>query len=100
YATPIYSAKASIIIKDESGRGAGSELLEELGIAKSGTGDFDNELGILSSRRLMREVVKSLDLHIQFYLEGEVRNIELYDEVPFNLQVLRLDEAALRDLGS
>lgn len=100
YATPIYSAKASIIIKDESGRGAGSELLEELGIAKSGTGDFDNELGILSSRRLMREVVKSLGLHIQYYLEGEVRNIELYEEVPFNMQVLRLDEAALRELGS
>lgn len=99
YSTPIYSAKASIIIKDESGRSSGAEFLEDLGIASVGTSDFDNELGILSSRRLMREVVKSLNLHVQYFLEGEVRNIELYERVPFNMQILRLDEDVLRSIG-
>ncbi len=98
YATPVYSAKASIIIKDDSS-GGGADFFEDLGIAGMGTKNFDNEMGILRSRRLMKEVVKSLDLHIQYFIEGKVRAIELYEEVPFSMQVLKLDEEIIRKTG-
>ena len=100
YTTPIYSAKASIIIKDESaGSGVGTAIYSELGIGGMGANNFDTELGILKSRSLMEEVVKSLNLQIQYFKEGKLRTVEIYDEIPFNLQVMRLNEAALKKLG-
>lgn len=99
YATPLYSAKASIIIMDESSGGGGADLFEDLGITGLGTKDFDNEIGILRSRRLMKAVVKSLGLHIQFFIEGQFRAVELYEDIPFALQVLQLDENKVRQAG-
>ncbi|WP_424494674.1 GumC family protein [Salinimicrobium sp. GXAS 041] len=100
YTTPIYSAKASIIIKDESsGSGVGTAIYNELGIGGMGANNFDTELGILKSRSLMEEVVKSLNLQIQYFKEGKLRTVEIYDEIPFNLQVMRLNETALKKLG-
>lgn len=99
YATPVYSAKASIII-NETGNGAGGNVYAEMG-AFTGmpNNDLSNELGILQSRNLMQEVVKSLDLHIQYFIEGQVREVEIYDDIPFKLQVMRFSEEDLKAVG-
>lgn len=100
YTTPVYSAKASIIIKDESlDSGVGAAIYSELGIGGMGANDFDTELGILKSRRLMEEVVRSLNLQIQYFIEGQLRDVEIYEDLPFSVRVLRLDEAQLKKLG-
>src|SRR5690606_23806738 len=41
----------------------------------------------------------SLNLHIQYFKEGNVRRVELYDNLPLSLQVLKLDEAKLKKNG-
>lgn len=100
YTTPVYSAKASIIIKEESDKGAGSALYAELGLLSGlGSGSISNETAVLQSRRLMKDVVKSLGIHIQYFKEGQVRTVEIYDDIPFNLQVLKLDEDLLKKTG-
>ncbi|MCY2687553.1 GumC family protein [Salinimicrobium sp. TH3] len=100
YTTPVYSAKASIIIKDKSvDSGVGEAIYSELGIGGMGANNFDTEIGILKSRRLMAEVVKSLNIQYQYFKEGKFRTIEIYDNIPFSMQVLRMDEARLQELG-
>lgn len=99
YTTPIYSAKATAILKSD-GQGGEMAIYSELGLNGMGSNDLVNEIGILQSRSLMKEVVKSLDLHIQYFKEGNVRKVEIYDKIPFSLQVLRLDEDKLKNLGS
>lgn len=99
YTTPVYNAKASIIINKDAGigttsLGSGLDALEG-----GGSNNLDNELGILKSRRLLTDVVKSLNLNVEYFKEGKVRTVEIYDDVPFDLQVLRWDEDKLKDLG-
>lgn len=100
YTTPLYSAKTTVILKDESSQGAESIIYAELGLLnRPGTKSIENELGILRSRKLMNDVVKSLDLNIQYFIEGKVTAIEIYEDLPFSLQVLQLNENLLKDFG-
>lgn len=98
YSTPVYSAKATIILNSGE-KGSGTAIYTEMG-AFSGAGeDLINEVGIMQSRTLMKDVVKSLNLHIQYFKDGKFRTVELYEDLPFSLQVLSLNEFKLEELG-
>lgn len=100
YATPQYSATTTIILKDETSRGPESLILAEFGFSNSSMSKtMENELAILRSRRLMKDVVKSLNLNIQYFVEGKVNILEIYEDIPFSLQVLRIDELRLKEIG-
>src|SRR5690606_27310177 len=98
YTTPVYQTTASIIVKDEKNGGAMSELaaFEGMGIFNGmGTNSLENELGILRSKRLMTDVVKNLQLNVQYFIEGNVMTSEVYAEKPIDVQILQLEETAL-----
>ena len=102
YTTPIYSASATIIINEENANGSGSEMsaYENLGfISGLSTNSLEKELAILRSRRLMKDVVKTLNIHIRYFMEGNIREIEVYKNHPFNLKVLKFDDDKLKSLG-
>ncbi|MCP9199587.1 polysaccharide biosynthesis tyrosine autokinase [Gramella sp. GC03-9] len=92
YSTPVYSASASIIINEESGSGSSSEMLDVGLAAGLKTNNLEKEIAILKSRRLMKRVVKALDLNISYYIEGQVRDVELYKDLPFDLKILKFNE--------
>src|SRR5688500_600058 len=72
YAIPIYKVSANILIKDEKKGMGESELLEALnpfGSAKI----VENEIVILRSRTLIKEVVHNLKLYAPVYHEGRIR---------------------------
>lgn len=102
YATPIYRASASFIISGEDSKDTGSEMASysNLGLLNGlKISNIDNELAILRSRRLMKDVVSALRVNIQFFINGSVQTIEIYDNLPFSLKVLRIDDAKLKELG-
>lgn len=100
YTTPLYIAKTTLIIKDDSSKGPESSIYADLSLLTgSGTKSIENEIGILRSRRLMYDVVKSLNLHIQYFIEGRVNAIEMYENAPIAIQVLQLDEKELKNAG-
>ncbi|WP_081212179.1 GumC family protein [Salegentibacter sediminis] len=99
YSTPEYSTTASIIIKDEEGKNAGSEMaaFADLGLLGGmGASSIENEIGILNSKRLMSNVVKALNLNVTYFEEGPVKAVELYERSPLQVQVLKMDERELR----
>src|SRR5690606_16166125 len=100
YTTPVYSAKTTIILQDEAGSGAGSVVYSDLGLNTMASNNLTNEIGILNSRRLMKDVVKSLNLHIQYFKKGNVRDVELYMNSPISVQVFKLDEEKLNKMGT
>lgn len=100
YTTPQYSAKTTVILKDESSKGPESTIYADLNLLSgSGTNNIENEIGILRSRRLMYNVVKSLNIHIQYFIEGRFKAIEVYENSPVLIQVLQLDEKELKNAG-
>ena len=65
WATPIYNISATVLIKDEKkGGGAGlSSELEDMGLSglMTSSKNIDNELEVLRSKTLVKEVVNQLD---------------------------------------
>ncbi|MCC8145445.1 MAG: hypothetical protein LIO93_03180 [Bacteroidales bacterium] len=49
--------------------------------------NFDNEIEILNSETLMKLVVDSLNLGVEYYEEGRVRDREIYTQTPILVQV-------------
>jgi len=102
YTTPIYSASATIIINEENANGSGSEMsaYENLGfISGLSTNSLEKEIAILRSRRLMKDVIKTLNIHIRYFIQGNIREIEIYKNHPFNIKVLKFDDDKLKTLG-
>lgn len=86
--TPLYTVSSSVLIKDNKGQASGNEAsLADLGFVTSSTQNFDNELEILQSRTLLKKVVTSLDLYINYSLPGQFRDEELYKQSPVKVWV-------------
>ena len=95
YATPIYTAQGSILIKNESNRpggGGGDDKFEDL-FMNSGTSNIQNEMEVLKSRPLMERVVKALDLDVNYFAVGKIRSPNIYKNRPFNLQILEIADS-------
>jgi tyrosine-protein kinase Etk/Wzc len=91
YVTAQYSAFASIMIKDNSKSGISAELaaFEDLGIIGGGSANnTDNEIEILKSRKIIGNVVDSLDLTTSYFFEGRIKRSELYNQSPIFLEFI------------
>lgn len=99
YTTAEYSTTASIIIKDEKGKSPSSELaaFADLGLLGGmGASSIENEIGILRSKTLMSQTIKALDLNVTYFEEGTVKARELYNQSPYRVSTLQLDEEKLQ----
>lgn len=90
YTTQIYSASATIIIKDTQNGAGLSELgaFESIGVVGSNANSLDNEIQILKSRRIMNKVVLDLGLDIQMFKEGKIKELDLYNDHPISIKVV------------
>ena len=91
YATPIYEASATLIIKDERrGGGEDSKILESLDLIASKK-TIENEIEVLKSRALMEKVVKALYLYAPVSVEGKLKSGDAYVLSPIKIEVLNPD---------
>ncbi|AZQ44681.1 GumC family protein [Nonlabens ponticola] len=88
YTTEIYKADSSILIKDTRAGGV-SELgaLGDLGVLGNSFNTVENEIEVLTSRRMMANVVEQLNLRVSYFREGNFKTSEAYGNLPFQLIV-------------
>lgn len=85
FQTPVYRVSASIMIKDDKKNGSGNATdLESLGLGGmiTSTQSIDNEIEVLRSKTILKEVVNNLELYIAYYDEDEFPKKELYKSSP------------------
>ena len=85
FQTPVYRVSASIMIKDDKKNGGGNTAdLESLGLGGmiTSTQSIDNEIEVLRSKTILKEVVSNLELYITYYDEDEFPKRELYKTSP------------------
>ncbi|MFV0545362.1 MAG: GumC family protein [Bacteroides sp.] len=91
YTTPIYNISASVIIKDDKKGGAAGATaeLESLGLGgmMSSSKNIDNEIEILRSKTLIKEVVNSLGLYTSYTSEDEFPSKILYKDSPILVNI-------------
>lgn len=85
-ATPVYDITATVLIKDDK-KGGGASMsseLEKMGLDGfvSSSNNVDNEIEVLKSKSLAREVVNNLGLFVTYKDEDEFPNRELYRTSP------------------
>ena len=106
FQTPVYQVSASIMIKDDKkGGNSGSADLENLGLGGVITSaqSIDNEIEVLRSKTILKEVVNSLALYITYYDEDEFPKREMYKTSPVVVNLTaqeadKLPSAALIDM--
>lgn len=85
-ATPVYNISATVLIKDDK-KGSGASMsseLEKMGLDGfvSSSNNVDNEIEVLRSKSLAREVVNHLGLFVTYKDEDEFPSRELYRTSP------------------
>lgn len=97
YTTPVYKITAKIMIKDTKKGGYTSEMvaLEDLGFLSS-TGGIDNEIEVLKSKSLVKDVVMDLKLYTTYFEQGRIGKHELYKTSPISVD---LEHGKVADLN-
>jgi capsular exopolysaccharide synthesis family protein len=94
--TPQYEINASILIKDDKKIGGGNSgamsMIEELDLFSSKK-IVENEIEILRSYTLLEEVVKDLNLNVQYTVKDGLRTKMLYRDAPVKIEVVTPTEA-------
>ena len=95
YASPVYKVSGRMLVKDEDKRRNATQMLanmQDLGFLSNSTG-IDNEVEVLQSRVLLRDVVKDLKLYAEYKREGRVKNALVYAKQPISVDLdpLHLD---------
>ncbi|WP_435415583.1 GumC family protein [Polaribacter aestuariivivens] len=91
YTPSQYSAVTTIMIKDNQKSGISKELeaFKDMGIVGSGSSNnTENEIEIIKSRKIVGQVVDSLNLDIIYYIEGRVIKKELYTSSAVKLKFI------------
>ena len=83
YATPVYSANASVIIKQDK-KGDATDIMQNLGTF-SADQNLQNEIQILKSRNILTKTLKALDFDVSYELKDDAKSRELYKHCPFEI---------------
>ena len=100
-ATPVYNISATVIIKDDKkGGNTGSMAgLEELGLSglTGSSQNIDNELEVLRSKTLVKEVVNLLNLYVSYTDEDEFPSKNMYKTSPVLVSLTPQEAEKLSD---
>lgn len=99
YTPSVYNIQASVLIKEEkkSGSGTGAmEALADLGFMTSAD-NIDNEVEILHSKSLIRDVVTELKLYTTYMYKGRIGKVELYGSSPVTVDMNEADLQWLKE---
>jgi len=94
-----YSVSMSLLLKESTNSSApsGSAIgsLQELGILST-TNNVDNEIVMLSSPNLVRQVVHALELQTSYYEKGQLRNTDVFKKCPYYVRLVNIAPDSLR----
>lgn len=93
YSTPVYKINAKLLVTDEQ-KGASatgtSAFMGDFSSLFGGVNSVDNEAEILKTRYLMEQVVGKHNAQINYFIPGDVRDVEIYP-APFEVSLLHPD---------
>ena len=90
YKVPVYEATATILVKDEKKGIDDSQIMESLNLF-GGKKIVENEIEIIRSRTLLKEVVKNLHLYSPVYEEGKVNTVPAFAKSPIEIELREPD---------
>ena len=90
FAKPQYEVTANIMVEDEKKGADESKLLQALNITSSTI--VDNEIEVIQSKELLKEVVDSLRLYAPIYRKGTFVLFSAYNSSPVSIELKEPDK--------
>ncbi|THD66788.1 polysaccharide biosynthesis tyrosine autokinase [Robertkochia marina] len=94
--TSQFASSTSILLGEEVSNSPEQAFFKEFNIT-NGNQKIEDEIAILKSRSIMMDVVKTLNLNFQYFVQGRVNALELYKEdVPILVNFMVADSVVER----
>lgn len=101
YATQQYLISSTMLLQQHPNTPEASSQFSNGGVSNvlNVADNIKNEGDVLRSRNLMKEVVQSMHLNLQYFSNSGLLATEIYEEAPFSVQLvkLRVDSLQKRD---
>jgi len=93
YAVPQYQSITNLKFeKKQSDITSALSDLDNLGIGLGNADELKSEVAVISSRPILMEVVKNLNLNVQYFSGGEIKDSELFTNLPVTAKIIAYNE--------
>lgn len=92
YATQIYGASGTMLIKSEQTSGR-DDKVEEILVGSNRIQNIQNEIEILKSKPLMERVVHKLNLQFSYTAIGKIKELNVYKQGPFLAEAFEISDS-------
>lgn len=86
YSTNVYSSSGILLIKNDKPSNNSNDKVEDILSGGSRVQNLQNEIEILKSRPLMARVLNRLNLQFSYFVEGRVKDMNIYGVTPFTVE--------------
>ena len=94
YTTPIYNVTSSVVLKEVRNQRFEPSIGGMDGLQLGGLGavtNLENEIYILQSRSIIRNVINRLNLHTSYIVSGRIKSSDLYKDSPVIVSMAQSD---------
>jgi capsular exopolysaccharide synthesis family protein len=93
YSTDTYKIAATIKIADSKEQNALKEVnqVNDYGLFKQDHNSVEDEMQVIGSRSIIESVVERLNLNVQCYIQGSIKELEIYKNPPLTINFLEND---------
>ncbi len=92
YTIPQYQASSEVMIINDNEDTSTDKIFKELSLSKETDNEvIEDEILVFKSRNVIKNVVKSLGLNLQYFTQGRVLETEVYKNVPIQVNFTESD---------
>ncbi|ASK30385.1 tyrosine protein kinase [Chryseobacterium sp. T16E-39] len=89
YSIPQYQSKTTLKFdKKETDLTSALADLDNLGIGLGNSDEMKSEVAVVTSRPILMQVVQNLNLSVQYFSAGEIKDSELFTQIPITGKIL------------
>ncbi|EJL74891.1 GumC family protein [Chryseobacterium populi] len=93
YAVPKYQSETTLKFdKKETDISSALSDLNNLGIGLNNADELKSEVAVVTSRPILTQVVKNLNLNVEYFSEGEIKDSEIFTKLPVTGKILTYNE--------
>ncbi|MGG5207959.1 GumC family protein [Chryseobacterium sp. MIQD13] len=89
YSVPKYQSKTTLKFdKKQNDLSSALADLDNLGIGLGNADELKSEAAVVNSRPILMQVVNNLNLNVEYYSAGEIKDSQLFTKVPITAKIL------------
>ncbi|RYD95729.1 MAG: hypothetical protein EOP50_07555, partial [Sphingobacteriales bacterium] len=92
YTSPTFQSRGSLVLTEDKSAANTNDKFAQI-FVDDRSKNINNELEFLKSKALMGRVVDTLGLNVQYYAKGKIKQLNVYRDAPFRLQILGLKDS-------